>query len=115
MRKTLLTLALGLSATAQALGADCETREYVVGIDSARPDNPNGWAIWLSPKPYFDSEAARYPSDMGGRLNLYKDRGQFTMAMAMNAMNMGYATSLSDVYGPQFCDDFQDLKLLEQE
>lgn len=104
-------LGLGIFGTGMAAASQCETQEYIVGMESSRPDNANGWAIWLSQKPYFDSTATKYPTDLGGRLDLNKDRGRFLFSMAMNAMNMGYPVTISDVYGAQFCDDFQDLEV----
>ncbi|GLQ87552.1 hypothetical protein [Dyella flagellata] len=117
VKQALFIVSLGAFGTSVAATTECGTEEYIVGIDSSRADNANGWAIWLSDKPFFDNTATKFPSDLGssmtggGRLDLNKDRGRFIYSMAMNAMNMGYRVSIFDGYGTQFCDDFQYMEV----
>ncbi|RUL79037.1 hypothetical protein [Dyella choica] len=111
IKKAGLAVFLSVACTGVSAGAGPNCAEgYLVGIESSRADNANGWAVWVSSKPYFDGTAHRYSSDIGGRLDLNKDWGRFTFSMAMNAMNMGHPVDVDDIYGSMFCDDFQRLE-----
>jgi hypothetical protein len=118
LRPVAIALSLGvLSAGATATphcvhsGNNGILEGYVVGIASSRADNANGWAIWLSDKPYFDDTALRVSADVGGRLDISKDLGRLNYSMVMNAMNMGYMVDVLDLFGTQRCDDFQVVEI----
>lgn len=115
MRKTSLwlTCSLAMLASSTGLSSECQADVYIVRIDGSRPDNGNGWALWVSRKPVYDDEAFRYPSDLGGRLDITTDSGRLILSMAMNAMNLSYKVSIWDNYGlfGSTCDDFQDIKI----